>query len=138
MMSKSRESLFISGIFGSIIGGLFMCFGGMGNFLCEMLFWLFVLYAVMIYFEIIPNEIKVVMKKCSCLVQYIISLAWVPLAVGGAVVIFLGSLLFVDYSITELEKVLIYSKLGLSVMMVLSLFTVYAKKFAFFRFKFGF
>ena len=138
MMSKSRESLFISGFFGSVIGGLFMCFGALSNFLCEMLFWSFVWYVVMIYFDIVPNVIKDIMKKHTCSVRYVMSLAWVPLAVGTAIVIFLGSLLFVDYSIAELEKMLLFSKTGLFVMIGLSLATVYIKNFGVFKLKLNF
>lgn len=131
--TNSKENLVVGGIFGCLIGGLFIAFGGMGNFLCEMLFWSFVLYVVAVYFEIVPNMIKNMMKKHDLLSQCLMSLAWVPMVVGGMIVFFLGSLLFVDYSAVELSKILICSKTILSGMMMLSLSVVYFKRLNSFR-----
>ena len=130
---SGKENLVVGGIFGCLIGGLFIAFGGMGNFWCEMLFWSFVLYVVAVYFEIVPNMIKNMMKKHDLLSQCLMSLAWVPAIVGGMIVFFLGSLLFVDYSAVELSKILICSKTILSGMMMLSLSVVYFKRLNSFR-----
>ena len=128
MMSTGREGLFIGGIFGCVIGSLFMFFGQMGNFLCEMMFWSFVLYVVMIYFEIVPNVIRSVMKKHVFFAQCMMSLAWVPLVVGGAIVVFLGSLLFVDYSAVELSCLLRTAKVILMALVLGSGFIVFVRQ----------
>ena len=128
MVSNSRENLVIGGFFGSIIGSLFLAFGGLGNFFCEILFWSFVLYVGVIYFEIAPKIVKNMMRKYGLLAQCLMSLAWVPLFVGGAIVLFLGSLLFIDYSAVELKKMLVYSKTILFGLMFLSVFLPCLKK----------
>ena len=119
-MTKTNveENLVMGGFFGSIIGGLFFSFGGISNFLCEMLFWSFVLYVAVIYFEFVPSFARDLMKKYSSTAYYLSWLAWVPLVVGGAMVVFLGSLLFVDYNIGELNCLLKTAKVALSIMMV--------------------
>ena len=129
IMLKNREMLMINGIFGAVIGMLFMAFGDMGNFLCEMLFWSFVLYVGTVYFGIMPDVVRKMMKEQIFLSQCLMSLAWVPMAVGGMIVIFLGSLLFVDYSAVELSEILVCSKMILFGMMVLSLGVVSVKRF---------
>ena len=134
MMFKSNENLVVSGFWGVIIGGLFMAFGGLGNFLCEMLFWSFLLYVVVMYFEIVPNVVKNMMKHYVLLSQCLSALAWVPLIVGMMIVVFLGSLLFVDYSSIELNEILLNSKIILLGMMVLLLCTVWVRRTNCFRF----
>ena len=86
-----------------------------------MLFWTFVLYVAVIYFEIVPNCTKVLMKKYSQIAFYLAYLSWVPSVVGSAMVVFLGSLLFVDYRIEELNYLLKSSKIVLTVMLFASL-----------------
>ena len=117
-MTNSEENLVVGGVFGCLIGGLFFSFGGISNFLCEMLFWSFVLYVAVIYFEFVPSFARDLMKKYSSTAYYLANLAWVPLAVGVAVVAFLTSLLFVDYNIGELNCLLKTAKIALSVMIV--------------------
>ena len=129
IMLKNREMLMINGIFGAVIGMLFMAFGDMGNFLCEMLFWSFVLYVGTVYFGIMPDVVRKIMREQFFLSQCIMSLAWVPMVVGGMIVIFLGSLLFVDYSAVELSEILMCSKMILFGMVVLSLGLVLVKRF---------
>ena len=131
---NSKEALVVSGLFGGMIGGVFMAFGNKSNFLCEMLFWMFVLYVVELYLEIVPNVVKNMIKKYVFLTQCLISLAWVPLFVGGMIVMFLGSLLFVDYSLTQLNVILAYSKIVLFVLMILSVGVLSVKKSECFRF----
>ena len=126
---KNEYSLVVSGVFGVIISGLFMAFGGLGNFLCEMLFWVFVLYVGAVYFGVMPDVVRKMMKKYVFLSQCLMSLAWVPMVVGGMIVIFLGSLLFVDYSAVELSEILVCSKMILFGMVVLSLGVVSVKRF---------
>ena len=133
-MLKNREAVEMSGIFGVVIGMLFLAFGGMGNFLCEMLFWSFVLYLGMVLFDFAPKVVKDMMKKHAFLSQCLMSLAWVPIVVGGMIVIFLGSLLFVDYSSEELSQMLVYSKTILFGIMILSLGAVSVRKFDCFQF----
>ena len=137
-MTKNKENLVLGGFFGCLIGGLFMAFGEMSNILCEMLFWSFVLYVVMIYFEIIPNVVKNMIKKYNYLSQYMIFMAWVPLVVGCFMVIFLASLLFIDYSIAELKMMLMWSKGLLFIMMMMSVGVVYIKRHVVSQLRFGF
>ncbi len=121
MRINSKDSLVIGGFFGCVIALLFLAFGTISNFLCEMLFWTFVLYVAVIYFEIVPNCAKVLMKKYSQIASYLAYLSWVPSVVGSAMVVFLGSLLFVDYGIEELNCLLKSSKIVLTVMLFASL-----------------
>ena len=118
MMTNVRENLVVGGAFGCLIGGLFFSFGGISNFLCERLFWSYVVYVAVIYFEIAPSFVRDLMKKYSSTAYYLSWLAWVPLVVGGAMVVFLGSLLFVDYDIGELNRLLDAAKIALAVMMM--------------------
>lgn len=119
-MTKTNveENLVMGGAFGCVIGGLFMAFGTMGNFLCEMLFWSFVLYVGVIYFEFVPKTVKSIIKKYHSIAGYLSYFAWVPLFVGSSIVLFLGSLLFVDYDINELNCLLNTAKVVLAVMML--------------------
>ena len=128
MMANVRENLVVGGVFGCLIGSLFLAFGGISNFLCEMLFWSFVLYVGVTYFEFVPNFVKVLVKRYSAIAYYLSYLSWVPLAVGGAVVVFLTSLLFVDYDIKELSCLLKSAKISLSIMMFGSAMSAYVKK----------
>lgn len=125
---NNEESLVAGGFFGVVIGGLFLLFGGISNFLCEMLFWSFVLYVGMIYFEFVPNFVKSWIKKYTSIAFYLSCLSWVPLVVGGVMVLFLGSLLFVDYNIEELSYMLKVSKVCLGLMMLGSVILAYIKK----------
>ena len=132
--TNSEDVLAVSGLFGCVIGVLFIAFNEKSNFLCEMLFWMFVLYVVALYLEIVPNVVKNMMKKYAFLMQCLISLSWVPLFVGGMIVMFLGSLLFVDYSLTQLNVILSYSKIVLFVLMILSVGVLSVKRSECFRF----
>ena len=128
MMTNSEENLVMGGIFGCLIGGLFLAFGGISNFLCEMLFWSVVLYVGVIYFEIVPNFVRDLMKKYSEISYYLRCLAWVPLAVGGAMALFLASLLFIDYGVNELNLLLKTAKFVLLVLVAVVLSVVYVRK----------
>ena len=128
MMTNVKENLVISGFFGGVIGGLFLMFGGISNFLCEMLFWSFFCYVLVIYFEIVPNFAKVLMKKYSKAAFYLSYLSWVPSVVGAIMVVFLGSLLFVDYDILELSCLLKSAKVILTIMMFGSLLVAHIKQ----------
>ena len=132
--TNSEDVLAVSGLFGCVIGVLFIAFNEKSNFLCEMLFWMFVLYVVALYLEIVPNVVKNMMKKYAFLMQCLISLSWVPLFVGGMIVAFLGSLLFVDYSVAQLDVILAYSKFVLFTLMILSVGVLSVKKSECFRF----
>lgn len=125
---SGKENLVVGGIFGCLIGALFFSFGGISNFLCEMLFWSFVCYVAVIYFEIVPSFAKKLIKKYSAVAYYLSWLAWVPLAVGCAMVMFLASLLFVDYDINELNNLLKTAKFVLSSLMAGILSVAYMKK----------
>ena len=121
IMKNGREMLVVGGFFGVLIGGLFFAFGGKNNFLYEMLFWSFVGYVGVVYFEIVPNFAKELIKKYSNVSYYLCYLAWLPLIVGCAMVVFLGSLLFVEYDINELNCLLYTSKVVLGIMIMGSL-----------------
>jgi hypothetical protein len=124
MLLKNNENLVTGGIFGLMIGVVFMSLGRMSNFLCEMLFWLFLLYVAVMYLKIVPNVAKNMIKNHGLMAKSLMSLAWVPLVVGAMIVFFLGSLLFVDYSFVELNKMLLFSKIILFGAMMLSLCVV--------------
>lgn len=128
MMTNVRENLVVGGVFGCLIGGLFLAFGGISNFLCEMLFWSFVSYVAVIYFEIVPNFAKALMKKYSSVATYLTYLAWVPVVIGGTMVVFLGSLLFIDYDIVELSCLLNSAKIVLMIMISASLLIAHIKQ----------
>lgn len=128
MMTKVKENLVVGGVFGCLIGGLFLAFGGISNFLCEMLFWSFFCYVLVVYFEIVPNFAKILMKKYPKTAFYLGYLSWVPLVVGATMVVFLGSLLFVDYDIKELSCLLKSAKVILTIMMFGSLLVAHIKQ----------
>ncbi|MBR1948415.1 MAG: hypothetical protein IKA30_01320 [Alphaproteobacteria bacterium] len=128
MITNVKENLVVGGFFGCVIGILFLAFGQVANFLCEMMFWTFVGYVAVTYFEIIPDFAKSLMKKHSFVANCLTYFAWVPLVVGGAVVLFLGSLLFIDYNVVELNCLLKSAKIVLTLMMGTSLLLALIKK----------
>ena len=82
-----------------------------------------------IYFGIIPDVVRKMMKEYTFLSQCFMSLVWVPMVVGGIIAVFLGSLLFVDYSAAELREMLVCSKSILLVLVILSLGVVSIRQF---------
>jgi hypothetical protein len=76
----------------------------------------------------VPNFAKSLMKKYSSVATYLTYLAWVPVVVGGAMVVFLGSLLFVDYNIVELSCLLKSAKIVLMMMISASLLIAHIKQ----------
>ena len=121
----SKEALLLGGIYG--VFEIPFAYLGL-EFVTNILFTVFICYAIMLCFNKTPKFISKIMNNYPNTSYYLISIGWIPYFVISSTVLFILSGFVIDYSESFLEMTFEYLYYIFPLLMFTSLFVAFIKK----------
>lgn len=128
MKVYSNDSLLLGGLYGVLSVSSAYLFGGSMSFISDVLFCVFVISAIMLFFNKTPRFISDIQNKFPIISYYIKAVGWIPYAFILGVVLLIVSGFFIEYSQAQIEQGAILFEYGFLLLTAASLLIALIKR----------